>query len=334
MQVSDIQPDSLDPLDLRLIAALQVSPRAGWGEIGGVLGEEERTVSRRMHRLLGSGAVRVTAIYDELLCGWCAPVHLRVRVEPGAVEETGQVLAGRPDTRGVLAVTGSEDVFCELVAPSRDRLHDILATEIPTAKGVRDVRTQVVLRNFQTVAQWYAPYLTAEEVRGLRGDPLDMEPGHTGLSSDERRLADLLVADGRVRFTTIAERFDITPVTARRRLTALLRRGVLQLRAEAEPALLGLDVEAQIALSVRPDASESVGARLAAHPGVRYCAATAGAYAMVIQVCLPNEAELYRFISVDLGAIEGVTDLNVSLITRAYKRGYLRKSGLATLEHA
>ncbi|MFI6900026.1 Lrp/AsnC family transcriptional regulator [Nonomuraea sp. NPDC050394] len=323
----------MDVLDRRLIAALQVSPRASWGEIGRVVGEHERTVARRLQRVINEGMVRVTAIYDDLRTGHGRPVHLHVQVRPGASAKVAAALSERPDTRSVYSLTGEADLGCELVAPSREMLHDIVSSEVTDISGVLQTRTQVVLHTFTTVAEWHAPFLTPEEVAELRpvysAGPL---PDQDGLSPLEKEIAELLVADGRAAFTAIAERLDVSLPTARRRAASLLDRRLLLMRAEIEPALLGLEVEAQIWLKVRPHGLDQVGLTLAAHPDVRYCAATSGTHSVIVQVVAAHEADLYRFLTNVVGPIDDVTDVNVTLITRAHKRGHLRKSGLLTLE--
>ncbi|WP_433256815.1 Lrp/AsnC family transcriptional regulator [Streptosporangium sp. CA-135522] len=324
-----------DDLDRRLATALQVSPRATWGEIGGAVGEHERTVARRLQRLLSTGAVRVTAILDELRCGLGTPVHLHVQVRPCTAEQVAEALSARPDTRSVYAVAGAADIGCELVAPSRDLLHEILISQIPATPGIVQTRTQVVLHTFQTVAEWHAPYLTREQVALLRaGAPAPVAPPErVELTAAEMDVVGLLAADGRIGFTAIAERLDMSVPTARRRVAALVERGIVHLRAEMEPALLGLEVEAQLWLSVRAHGLDEVGQTLAGHPSVRYCAATSGTHTMIVQVVVAHEAELYRFLTTVVGPLDDVTDVNVTLVTRAYKRGHLRKSGLLTLEY-
>ncbi|MDP9862459.1 MULTISPECIES: Lrp/AsnC family transcriptional regulator [Streptosporangium] len=325
---------TFDDLDCRLVAALQVSPRATWGEIGGAVGEHDRTVARRLQRLLATGAVRVTAILDELRCGIGTPVHLHVQVAPCTAGQVAEALSARPDTRSVYSVTGAADIGCELVAPSKQLLHEILTAQIPATPGIVQTRTQVVLHTFQTVAEWHAPYLTEEQVGRLRATapPAGPPPERVELTGAETDVVGLLAADGRIGFTAIAERLEMSVPTARRRVASLLERGAVHLRAEVEPALLGLEVEAQLWLSVRAHGLDRVGETLAAHPSVRYCAATAGTHTMIVQVVVAHEAELYRFLTAVVGPLDDVTDVNVTLITRAYKRGHLRKSGLLTLE--
>lgn len=324
----------MDVLDRRLVAALQVSPRASWGEIARVVGENERTVARRLQKLIAEGELRVTAIYDDLRSGHGRPVHLHVQVRPGTSAKVAEALAARPDTRSVYAVTGAADVGCELVSPTRDALHDIVSSQLAEIDGVLKTQTHVVLHTFTTVAEWHAPYLTDAETKELQSPPpLEPLPDQDALSPLDQEIAGLLAEDGRIAFTAIAERLDISVPTARRRVASLLERRVLLLRAEVEPALLGLEVEAKLWLSVRPHGLDLVGQTLAAHPNVRYCAATSGTHTVIVQVAVAHEADLYRFLTEVVGPLDDVTDLNVTLITRAYKRGHLRKSGLLTLEY-
>ncbi|MGQ0718017.1 MAG: Lrp/AsnC family transcriptional regulator [Pseudonocardiales bacterium] len=325
----------LDELDRRLVAALQVSPRASWGQIARALAEQERTVARRLQRLLASDAVRVTAVHDDLRCGLGNPVHVQVRVDPGATDRVGEALATRPDTRGVFAVTSTADIWCELVAPSKEQLHDILTREIPRTVGVRDTRTQAVLRTFITVAEWHAPYLSDEEVAALVGTtvaPLPAPPERVTLTPVEQKVASLLVADGRATFTDLAAALGVSVPTARRWVTSLSERRLLHLRAEVSPALLGLPVEAQLCLVIRPTELERVGIALARHPGVRYCAATAGTYDLIVEVSVAHEGELYRFITNTIGRLSDQIDVEATLITRAYKRGHLITSRSAPEE--
>ncbi|MCK2221351.1 Lrp/AsnC family transcriptional regulator [Actinomadura sp. ATCC 31491] len=323
----------MDVLDRRLVAALQVSPRASWGEIARVVGEHERTVARRLQKLIAEGQVRVTTIYDDLRTGHGRPAHLHVHVRPGTAGKVAEALADRPDTRSVYALTGAADLGCELVSPSREALHRTLSTEISSIDGVLQTQTQVVLHTFRTVAEWHAPYLSEEEVAELSPAPPPEDlPDEEGLSPLEQEIAELLAADGRIAFTAVAERLAVSLPTARRRVTSLLERRLLLPRAEVEPALLGLEVEAMLWLKVRPYALDLVGQRLAAHPSVRYCAATSGTHSLIVQVVSAHEADLYRFMTGVVGAYDEIADSDLTLITRAYKRGHLRKSGLLTLE--
>lgn len=319
----------LDALDRRIVAALQVNPRASWGELGDALGEHQRTVGRRAQRLLDAGVLRTTAIPDDLLTGLGTPVHVGLRARPGMADRVADALAARDDTRGVFVITGSLDVWCEVVVSDPARRHEILANELPTIDGVITTDSRIVLHTFTTVAEWHAPFLTDPEIAALR-PTVEKPPARSAesvrLDDVDRQVIDLLHTEGRMSFTAIAERLNFSVPTAARRVAQLQERGVLHLRAEIDPRLLGLTVEAQIEVKPRASGIDACGRALSKHPGVRYCAALAGDYSLLIEVCLAQETELYWFLN-EIGAMDEVVDFNAALITRAYKRAGLTAGG-------
>lgn len=314
----------LDALDRRVVAGLQVNPRASWGELGDALGEHQRTVARRAQRLFDAGVLRTTAVPDDLLTGLGTPIHVGLRTRSGAADRVAAALAARADTRGVFVITGALDVWCEVIG-DLERRHDVLANELPAIDDVITTDSRVVLHTFTTVAQWHAPFLTDTEVSALRSttEPVPTTPGErVKLDDVDRRVVELLRADGRMSFTSIAEQLDVSVPTAARRVALLLGRGLLHLRAEIDPRLLGLTVEAQIGVKARAAGLDACGRALSKHAGVRYCAALAGDFSLLLDVCLEQETELYWFLN-EIGAMEEVLDVNAALITRAFKRGGL-----------
>ncbi|WP_447002115.1 Lrp/AsnC family transcriptional regulator [Saccharothrix isguenensis] len=314
----------LDALDRRVVAGLQVNPRVSWGELGDALGEHQRTVGRRAQRIFDAGVLRTTAVPDDLLTGLGTPIHVGLRTTPGTADGVAASLAARADTRGVFVITGSHDVWCEVVG-DLERRHDVLANELPTIDGVITTDSRVVLHTFTTVAEWHAPYLTDAEVAVLRShaEPVAKTPGErVKLDDVDRRVIELLRTDGRMSFTAIAEQLDVSVPTAARRVALLLGRGLLHMRAEIDPRLLGLTVEAQIGVKTRAADIDACGRALSKHSGVRYCAALTGDYSLLLEVCLMQESELYWFLN-EIGAMKEVVDVSAELITRAYKRGSL-----------
>jgi DNA-binding Lrp family transcriptional regulator len=323
-----IDSDKLDELDRRIVAALQVSGRAPFDLVGQVLGEHKRTVARRVQRLVDAGVLHVTVFLDELRCGVGQPTHLKVLVEQGTVNHVAAALADRADIRSVVAATGEADLVCELVAPSRAALHRILAEEIPAIPGVRDTRTLVTLRHFTTVAEWRAGLLSDEEIRALGGTQQHPRHGQepTELTETDARVAGLLAEDGRLSYVALGDALQVSPVTAQRWVKRLIGQGPVTIRAEIEPSLLGYDIEAVLWMSVRAAAIDTVGNTLAEHPVVRYCGAALGGCNLVAHVVLPRTDELYTFIIETLGGLPEITEVDMSLVTHAYKRGFIRNN--------
>ncbi|MFF0450595.1 Lrp/AsnC family transcriptional regulator [Streptomyces sp. NPDC004609] len=319
--------DSLDSLDRRIVAALQIDARVPYGSLAQALGEVERTVARRVQRLVDADALRFTAFVDELRTGLGQTVNLRVEVEPGSADRVAEALALRADTRWVAVVTGDADVSCELVADGRAALHRVVSGELPAIDGIRSTRSYPALRHLKPTTAWHAGYLTPEEAAvvssgapGVResGDRFELQPS-------DHRLIELLVENARYSWVELAERLGVVPATARRWTERLLGSGAVALRAEIEPELLGYGVEAELWLETVPSAIEPVAAELALHPAVRYCGVVAGNQAVNILAVLPAMDDLFDFQVDVLGRLPGLVRCEATLVTRAHKRGFVVK---------
>lgn len=316
--------DSSTPLDLRIVAALQVNARASFGLIASVLGEQERTVARRTERLVESGSVRLTAFVDELVTGIGQPVSLRVSVQPGALEPVARELCRRADTRAVMAVTGDADISCELIALDKPALHRIITNEIPSIAGIQRVRTYAVLKHIKPTSEWRLPVLSRAQVKRLDGAATPARrPKHVALSAGDVELLEHLRQNARLSYVRLGELLGVNATTARRRLDRLLACGAVSLRASVDPALVGLPIEADVWLQVRPDQIEQTARKLAARDEVTYCGVMAGASAVELLLALPDFTHLYTFSTQVIAAEPAVQQSEPTLITRSYKRGYL-----------
>ncbi|GAA1500552.1 hypothetical protein GCM10009787_78480 [Streptomyces bangladeshensis] len=316
--------DILDAVDQRIIAALQINPRAGVAEVGRILGEHERSVARRVQRLLTLEIVHFTAEYERLRGALGHSAWLRLKARPGCLEAVGDALARRVDALNVAAVSGASGLlWCELAVPDRPLLHALAegAVGLPDAE-VLDVC--LTLRPFKTAAEWHAPVLTDEEERLLRASlvqPLPALADRYELTPTDERVAGLLRRNARVSLTELARELGFSTATAGRRVASLLERRVLRLRTVVDPALLGRPARILLRLKVRPAGLEKVGAALAVHRHVHSCTAVSGPYGLLAEVCLPHETDLHGFVVDVLGPAEDVLDLETVIVTRSYRPG-------------
>ncbi|MGW4028713.1 Lrp/AsnC family transcriptional regulator [Streptomyces sp. NPDC004838] len=322
-----MEPDSLDSLDRRIVAALQIDARLPYGSLAQALGEVERTVARRVQRLVDADALRFTAFVDELRTGLGQSVNLRIRVEPGSADQVAQALALRTDTRWVAVITGEADVSCELVADGRAALHRVVSEELPAIPGVRSTHSYPVLRHLKPTTAWHAGLLTPKEAEAVSsGRAAAPDSGvRVELQPSDHRLIELLVENARYSWVELAERLGVVPATARRWTERLLGSGAVALRAEIEPELLGYAVETELWLETAPSAIEPTAAALALHPAVRYCGVVVGGQAVNILAVLPAMDDLFDFQVEVLGRLPGLVRCEATLVTRAHKRGFVVK---------
>jgi DNA-binding Lrp family transcriptional regulator len=306
----------LDDLDRRIVGALQVDGRAPWRRVAEVLGEPERTVSRRGTVLLDSGVVVVS--------GWHTPGAasiVSVRSTPQTVKLAASALAHRPDTTFTYTLTGPVDCVTEIrTAPGS--LPALIHDDLPGTPGLVAMSTLPVMRYFRTGFQWQPDLITPEQAAALREiDPPPQSPDHpaTPLSRDDRAILRTLATDGRMPYDKVARTVGVSEATARRRVEALRHEGKLTIRAVVEPQHLGLPVEAVLWIKASPGNIDEIGESLAHHSSVRYAAAIMGEYQLLADVIVSSRNTLHEFITRS-PALLRATAVDTTLVITALKR--------------
>ncbi|MFJ8745116.1 Lrp/AsnC family transcriptional regulator [Embleya sp. NPDC127516] len=284
----------VDALDRRIIAALQVDGRASWRRIATALGEPERTVARRGLRLLETRSVTVTG----LVAGGDT-VIVRLNCRPGQVREAAIAAASGSGTVFAYVLAGSVDCVAEVQCPP-DRLARLMLEELPTLPGLVSQQVAPVLRYFRTVHEWQPDILAPDEASALARFPTPtehVEPADADVGPEEWSILHALAEDGRRTHEELAAIAGVSEATARRRVEALTRSGMVSIRASTEPALLGFPVEAMLWIRTRPDDVEAVGRLLLDSPLVRYAAVVMGEYQILVDVVQPSKQALHEFLT-------------------------------------
>lgn len=306
----------LEDLDSRIVGALQVEGRASWRRIAEVLGEPERTVSRRGTLLLESGVV--------VVAGWHTPGAasiISVRSTPQTLKIAVSALARRPDTTFAYALTGSVDCVTEIrTAPGA--LPALLYDDLPGTPGLVAMSTLPVMKYFRTGFQWQPGLISAEQVAALREfqpPPQSPDDPVASLRSDDRAIVRALATDGRMSYDRLGRTVGVSEGTARRRVEALRRAGTLTIRAVVEPQQLGLPVEAVLWIKASPGDVDAIGDALLSHASVRYAAAIMGEYQVIADIILPSRQALHEFVTRS-PALARARAVDTTLVITALKR--------------
>ena len=150
-----------------------------------------------------------------------------------------------------------------------------------------------------------------------------METGRPATDELDRKIIEMLQADGRASHARMARDLGISEGTVRRRLAKLLHDHVIRVVAIAEPEQLGYHTSAFIGLQVDPARVEAVAAQLALLTETEHVAITTGSYDIFIWVNLASSEALASFLHTKVGIVEGVrhTETFVSLETRKRAAG-------------
>ncbi|WP_262061672.1 Lrp/AsnC ligand binding domain-containing protein [Streptomyces sp. STR69] len=316
----------LNETDSRIAAALLASPRASWRTVGRVLGISERTVVRRAAPLFHDRTLRATAVRNPLWFPDLIPLALRIKCRPNQISAIAATLARRADTVWVDVLGGGDEICTILFLDGPDARNSLLLRDLPATPAVQSWTSHILLRVFPAAFDWSGGLLTEAELTSLRSEP-SVPAVRQGLQPVDHTLVTSLIEDGRASYANLARRADTTPLTARRRLEALLDNQVLRLATEVDLARLGIRTEALLWINVAPVGLEETGHRLSRHPQVRFASATTGAANLLVAVAATDLDALYRFVSDTIGALPHISTLEVTPLLSGVKRTGLVRPG-------
>jgi len=316
----------LDSVERAIVAALHISPRAPWELIARALGVSESTVARRAQRLLASGLVTVVGMTEEPRGSRSLSASIRLACKPGTAAKVARTIAKDPQVRFVGLLTGPSACLVEAVAPGREELMSFLEQRLATIDGVLQHASRIILRSFTGAYAWDPGILDATAAAEIRKESMlpaskGTEAGdHGKLDVQESAILGALRGNGRMSVLELAAAANTSPSTAKRRMDALLERGILHFRTVVEPSLLGFDVELMMWLDSDRSSLRQTADTLAAHPAVRYLIATTGDTPLFATAVLPHNDDIFAFLTDVIGTLPGARNVETQLLLGASKR--------------
>lgn len=142
------------------------------------------------------------------------------------------------------------------------------------------------------------------------------------LDQTEKRIVQLLQRDGRMSFVDMAANIGVTEGTVRRKYYRLVNEGLLHIVGIAEPFKVGFNSLAIIGLRVEPSKLDEVAKEVSALDEVKYVAVTTGDSDIMMQAYFRNNDDLSTFLITRLTKIDGVIEINTSLILGVFKQTF------------
>lgn len=128
-----------------------------------------------------------------------------------------------------------------------------------------------------------------------------------------------LQKDGRMSFTVIADKLDVSIGTVRTRFNKLIEDGTISIIGRVDPDKVGFRCYAHIAVFVRPATlKEKVAQKIAKLPEVSFLAMTSGDYDLEVDVMCRDNNHLVDFVN-DISKIEGVYQTKTTIYFKVYK---------------
>lgn len=238
--------------DALLIDALQIAPRASWATLGEHLGISPVTAAKRWQRLNEEGLAWVTVAPGMATSRPQCLAYVEITCHPTMRVAVAETIARHTLAATVELVTGSADILVTACAADLPTLSNYVLEHLSMVEGVISTRLRIATRLYSEGSDWRLQVLSEPTVvalerlrsealsEGERPDPMESMPGET------KAIISQLAMDGRMSYAELAERADTSPTTARRRVSDLLRSGILILRTDVSAQDAGWPVQAYV----------------------------------------------------------------------------------------
>ncbi|MDI3388991.1 Lrp/AsnC family transcriptional regulator [Streptomyces sp. B-S-A8] len=309
----------LSELDLEIVNALQISPRASWAAVGRALDVDASTAARRWARLQGHGAAWVSC--QPLFVPDPAMALVEIVNEPGRSLEVAEALAGDPQAMTIDVSAGARDLLVTVVCDDSDQLSWYLLERLARVPYVLRVQSHILVRTYTDASRWRLRALSRGQERALlSGLPKPPKDGGAYLpTAADRELAAALSVDGRAPLSELARVGGTSESTTRRRLNHLIGSGNVRLRCELARALTGWSVSEWLFARVPSDRLDEAAATLSTVGEVRAILSAAGPFNLLIAVWLRTISDGQRLETSIMRKLPHIDVVDRSVVIRPYK---------------
>ncbi|HOJ00971.1 MAG TPA: Lrp/AsnC family transcriptional regulator [Anaerolineaceae bacterium] len=143
-----------DQLDHKIIQALHNDARLSASQIARNLDANERTIRKRIDRLVRLGAIRLTAIIDPEAFGYLTAVDIFLDVDADKEDEVIKEFLNTPDVSYIAFGEGTKDLSIECRFKTNEDLREFIRKKIPTIEGVQIRGYSLVPRIIRNIDEW------------------------------------------------------------------------------------------------------------------------------------------------------------------------------------
>ena len=144
--------DALDPLDRKILELLISNARLTYSEIGDQVGISRVAVRARIEALERRGVIEeYTTVVNPQKLGSAVSVYLELETEPDALQSVTDQLYQSDTVTQIYRMTGDCCLHVHAVAPDQAALEQFLKDEIGSLRGVRHLRSHVILSRIKDV---------------------------------------------------------------------------------------------------------------------------------------------------------------------------------------
>ncbi|KKI90813.1 AsnC family transcriptional regulator [Bacillus sp. SA1-12] len=136
----------------------------------------------------------------------------------------------------------------------------------------------------------------------------------------DRRILELLTANGRMSYSDIGKELDLSRVSVRERVNQLIKNEVIEkFSVVINSEKMGKNVSAFFEVDCEPGSLVAVAETLADNPCVSSCYQMTGPSTLHMHVLVDDFSALEKFINNELYSLEGITRVESHILLRRFK---------------
>jgi DNA-binding Lrp family transcriptional regulator len=143
-----------DSLDYQIITALNKNARLPASEIARTTGANERTIRKRIDRLVSGGFIRLAAIVDPVKFGYVTAADIFLEVDPSVEENVLGELMVMTEVTYIAFGQGTNEVSIEARFKDNDLLREFIRNRLAHLVGVTVTRYTLVPRILRNIDEW------------------------------------------------------------------------------------------------------------------------------------------------------------------------------------
>ena len=138
------------------------------------------------------------------------------------------------------------------------------------------------------------------------------------IDSVDRSLIQLLQENARQSSEALAKRLGVSAASVRRRIGALIQKGIIRIVARPDPTKIGYAVRAIIALDLEHEELHAVLEALNSKPEILFLATTTGRFDAMAEIWTTSTDNLYKLIH-DIAQIKGIRNIETFICLHTQK---------------
>jgi DNA-binding Lrp family transcriptional regulator len=143
-----------DSIDYQIITALNKNARMSASEIARTTGANERTIRKRIDRLVSGGFIRLAAIVDPVKFGYVTAADIFLEVDPSVEENVLGELMVMTEVTYIAYGQGTNEVSIEARFKDNDLLREFIRGRLAHLSGVTVTRYTLVPRILRNIDEW------------------------------------------------------------------------------------------------------------------------------------------------------------------------------------